>query len=80
MIKTITTKVTDTNNRPAGSTTIIVDFGSNGPDVVIHNRAAYVFTGKAGTHLATGVATREMATDSDARLWITLDGLTIWED
>lgn len=80
MIKTVTTKVTDTNNRPAGSTTIIVDFGSNGPDVVIHKRAAYVFTGKAGTHTATGTATREMATDSDARLWVALDGSTIWED
>lgn len=80
MIKTITTNVTDTNNRPAGSTTIIVDFGSNGPDVVIHNRAAFVFTGKTGNHVATGVATREMATDSDASLWITLDGSAIWED
>lgn len=80
MIKTITTKVTDTNNRPAGSTTIIVDFGNSGPEVVIHKRAAYVFTGKAGTHVATGVATREMATDSDASLWITLDGSAIWED
>lgn len=25
-------------------------------------------------------ATREMATDSDARLWVALDGSTIWED
>lgn len=40
MIKTITTKVTDTNNRPAGSTTIIVDFGNCGPEVVIHKRIA----------------------------------------
>ena len=80
MIKTVTTKVTDTNSRPAGSTTIIVDFGSHGPDVVIHKNAAYAFTGKAGTNISTGVATRELATASDARLWITLDGSAIWED
>ena len=29
---------------------------------------------------ANGVATREMATADDARLWITLGGTAIWED
>ena len=41
---------------------------------------AYWFTGKSGTHRASGVATREMATADDARLWITLGGTAIWED
>lgn len=80
MIKTIATQVTDTNGRAAGSFLVSVDFGRNGPDMVIHKRAYFVFTGKTGNHVATGVATREMATDSDARLWITLDGSAIWED
>jgi hypothetical protein len=40
----------------------------------------YWFTGKSGAHRASGVATREMATADDARLWITLGGTAIWED
>ena len=47
---------------------------------LMHRGECFVFTGKAGTHIATGTATREMATDSDARLWVALDGSTIWED
>ena len=47
---------------------------------VQHDGQAYWFTGKSGTHRASGVATREMATADDARLWITLGGTAIWED
>ena len=36
--------------------------------------------GKEGNHIATGRATRAMATEEDARLWITLDGTVVWED
>ena len=80
MIKTLAAQVTDTNGRAAGSFLVTIDFDRNGPSTVMHRGECYVFTGKAGTHTATGVATREMATDSDARLWITLDGSAIWED
>ena len=57
-----------------------INFDRNGPSTAMHRGECFVFTGKTGNHVATGVATREMATDSDARLWITLDGSAIWED
>jgi hypothetical protein len=47
---------------------------------VRHNGKSYAFTGKAGTNSKTGAAVRELATSEDARLWITLDGQTVWED
>lgn len=47
---------------------------------MLHDGRNYWFTGKSGTHRASGVATREMATADDARLWITLGGTAIWED
>lgn len=80
MTKTLAAQVTDTNGRAAGSFLVAIDFDRNGPSTVMHRGECYVFTGKAGTHIATGTATREMATDSDARLWVALDGSTIWED
>ena len=80
MTKTLAAQVTDTNGRAAGSFLVTIDFDRNGPSTVMHRGECYVFTGKAGTHIATGTATREMATDSDARLWAALDGSTIWED
>lgn len=80
MTKTLAAQVTDTNGRAAGSFLVTIDFGRNGPSTVMHRGECFVFTGKTGNHIASGVATREMATDSDARLWVTLDGSTIWED
>ena len=80
MTKTLAAQVTDTNGRAAGSFLVTIDFDRNGPSTVMHRGECFVFTGKAGTHIATGTATREMATDSDARLWVALDGLIIWED
>lgn len=78
--QTLRAQVTDTNNRPRGVKTIEVEFDHVGPYRVTHNDSAYWFTGKSGTHRASGVATREMATADDARLWITLGGTAIWED
>ena len=80
MTKTLAAQVTDTNGRAAGSFLVTIYSDAAGPCIVMHCGECYVFTGKAGTHIATGVATREMATASDARLWITLDGSAIWED
>ena len=80
MTKTLATQVTDTNGRAVGSLLISVYSDAAGPCIVMHCGECYVFTGKTGTHTTTGVATREMATASDARLWITLDGSAIWED
>lgn len=39
-----------------------------------------VLTGKSGTNRATGLPVREMATEDDCRLWITLGGTAVWED
>ena len=78
--QTLRVQVTDTNQRPRGVMTIVADFDHLGPCRVEHEGRTYWFTGKSGTHLASGVATREMATADDARLWITLGGTAVWED
>ena len=80
MTKTLAAQVTDANGRVAGSFLVTIYFDRNGPSIVMHCGECYVFTGKVGTRIATGTATREMATDSDARLWVALDGSAIWED
>lgn len=73
-------QVTDTNQRPCGVMTVQTDFDHVGPYRVLHDGRTYWFTGKSGTHRASGIATREMATADDARLWMALDGSAIWED
>ena len=78
--QTLRVQVTDTNQRPRGVMTIVADFDHLGPYRVELEGRIYWFTGKSGTHLASGVATREMATADDARLWITLGGSAVWED
>jgi hypothetical protein len=78
--QTLRAQVTDTNHCPRGVMAIEADFDHLGPYRVQHGGSTYWFTGKSGTHCASGVATREMATDDDARLWITLGGTAIWED
>jgi hypothetical protein len=72
--------VTDTNGQDLGSMPISVVYDTAGPMQVRHNGKSYAFTGKAGTNSKTGAAVRELATSEDARLWITLDGHTVWED
>ncbi len=59
---------------------IDVEFDEQGPYCVRHDDRAYTFTGKTGVHRASGLPTREMSTEEDARLWISLDGKKIWED
>jgi len=78
--QTLRVQVTDTNQRPRGVMTIQADFDRLGPSRVQHDGHTYWFTGKSGNHCASGVATREMATADDARLWITLGATAIWED
>ena len=72
--------VTDTNHRARGTMGIGAEFLHGSPIHVVHDGAAYFRTGKTGTHIATGMATIEMATEGDARLWITRDGTKVWED
>ena len=72
--------VTDTNHRPRGVMSIKVEFHQDAPWSVEHNGQSYFFTGKSGTNDSTGDPVRELSTDDDARLWITLDGLQVWED
>lgn len=71
--------VTDTNGQSLGSLSISVVYDTVGPTQFGYNGKTYVFTGKAGTNNKTGAAVRELTT-ADARLWITLDGQTVWED
>lgn len=78
--QTLRVQVTDTNQRPRGVMTIEADFDHLGPCRVLHDGHTDWFTGKSGTHRASGVATSEMATADDSRLWITLGGTAIWED
>ena len=77
---TLTAHVTDTNHRARGVMTIEVEFDAEAPISVCHEGQIYGFTGKAGTNLSTGRPVREMATEDDARLWISLDGQQVWED
>ncbi len=78
--QTLRVQVTNINQRPRGVMTIKVDSDHIGPYRVLHDGSTYWFTGKSGTHRASGVATREMATANGARLWITLGCTAIWED
>ena len=72
--------VTDTNNRSRGLMSVDIDFDDVGPCLLTHDGQQYIFTHKSGVNSETGAAVREMATPSDARLWITLDATCIWED
>ncbi len=72
--------VTDANHRPRGTMSIGIECLQGSPIHVVHEGAAYYRTRKTGTHIATGLPTIEMATENDARLWITLDGTKVWED
>ena len=72
--------VTDTNDQSLVSMAISVVYDTVGPTQVGHSGKNYFFTGKAGTNNKTGAVVRELATADDARLWITLDGQTVWED
>lgn len=78
--QTIRAQVTDTNHRPRGVMTLEVDFHQDGPGTVSHDGQIYGFTGKSGTNRKSGKPVREMATQNDARLWITLDGAEVRED
>jgi len=73
-------QVTDTNGYARGELAIRAAFDGAGPMVVEHDDRVYIYTGKAGTNLSTGIAVRELATSADSRLWISLDGSLIWED
>ena len=77
---TLTAHVIDTNHRVRGAMTIEVEFHQDAPLTVLHDGLHYHFTGKSGTNLKTGLPVREMATEDDARLCISLDGQQVWED
>ena len=79
-MQTLTAQVTDTNHRPRGAMAIDIEFHQDVPLTVLHYGLDYHFTGKTGTNFKTGLPVREMATEDDARLWITLDGRQVWED
>lgn len=72
-------QVTDANHRPRGMMNIEFDGDAHGPYRVAHDGRTYWYTGKSGTNRATGLPVREMATEDDCRLWITLGGTAVWE-
>lgn len=74
-------QVTDSNNRDAGMQTIKVElWDDDSINSITHKSETYFPTGKTGINNATGKAVIEMATDTDARLWATLDANMIFED
>ena len=77
---TVTALVTDTNRHFRGAMPVQVEFDAHGPVRIQHAGQTYHYTGKEGRSLDRGLATREMATVDDARLWTTLDVIQIWED
>ena len=77
---TLTAQVIDTNHRARGAMPIRVEFDRDVPLSVDHDGQTYHFTGKSGSNLKTGLPVREMATEDDARLWISLDGQQVWVD
>lgn len=78
--KQVIAQVSDTNHVARGATIINVDFDHDGPINLVHGDCTYHYTGKGGVNIASGQPVREMATDRSARLWITLDASSIWED
>jgi len=78
--KNLASTVTDTNGRSLGVMDTQVAFLNNQPYQITHAGQIFYATGKTGEHMASKRPTLEAATDQDARLWITLDGLQIWED
>ena len=79
-MQTLTAQVTDTNHHPRGAMAIAVEFHADTPIAVRHDGQHYTSTGKLGINLKTGLPVREMATEDDTRLWISLDGQQVWED
>jgi hypothetical protein len=74
-------QVGDNNNRDAGMQTIKVElWDDDNINSITHKSETYFPTGKKGVNLETGKAVIEMATDTDARLWATLDANMIFED
>jgi len=78
-ITTVTALVTDTNKHFRGAMPVQVEFDAHGPVRIQHAGQTYHYMGKEGRSLDRGLATREMATVDDARLWTTLDVIQIWE-
>mgnify|MGYP001609946338 CR=1 FL=1 len=79
-MQTLTAQVIDTNHHPRGAMPIKVEFDREAPIRVEHDGQTYRYTGKSGSNSKTGLPVREMATEDDARLWISLDGQRVWED
>jgi len=78
--QTLQSNVTATNGRVLGTMTTQIEFCNNQPYEITHAGQTFYATGKTGEHIASKHPTLEAATEQDARLWITLDGLQIWED
>jgi hypothetical protein len=78
--QTLTSTVTDTNGHSLGMMETQIEFLNNQPYEITHAGQTFYATGKTGEHIVSKSRTLEAATDQDARLWITLDGLQIWED
>lgn len=79
-MKTHELHVTDTNWRSRGHLNVGIRFFNGSPAEILHSGARYFPTGKVGTHIVSGAATMEMATEKDARLWVTMDCTNIFED
>ena len=78
--RTIRSQVTDTNHRSRGTMPIIVEFARDLPISDDHDGRSYSFGGKRGANAKTGSDVVELAYDGDARIWVTFDAKTLYED
>ena len=79
-MKSIFATVTDTNHRSRGTMPICVEFARGLPISVEHDGRSFSFGGKRGTNAKTGSEVVELASAGDARIWVTLDAKTLYED
>ena len=80
-MKTYTANCTDTNNRPAGKVEFLASLYDDGrPLLVTYKEKTFFSTGKVGTNMASGQTVYELATEADARIWLTADLGQIYED
>ena len=78
--QTLTSLVTRRNGDLRGPLPVQVEFQHGMPCKARHDGLLYVATGKQRIHRVNRRPMLEMTAQGQARLWISLDGLRVWED
>lgn len=71
--------VMDATHKYQGEAPVQVDADQNGPISINFRGQVYWFSGRSGVHVASGHPVREMLTQHNDRVWLTLYGDYIWE-